>query len=174
MLTPLFSRRVLPCLWLGLALFSHSLMARAALPIQHWTQASGSKVYLVESHGIAMLDVQIDFDAGGRRDPADKAGLASAMSRMSGKGLAARPGALALDENQLSEAWADLGAVFTVSAGSDRLTFSMRSLSFPDLLAQSVALAARQIGEPAWPDAIWRQERERWVKVIRDTGAKAD
>ena len=172
MLTPLFSRRVLPCLWLGLALFSHSLMARAALPIQHWTQASGAKVYLVESHGIAMLDVQIDFDAGGRRDPADKVGLASAMSRMSGKGLAARPGALALDENQLSEAWADLGAVFTVSAGSDRLTFSMRSLSYPDLLAQSVALAARQIGEPAWPDAIWQQERERISASIRESDTR--
>ena len=75
-----------------------SLSALAALPIQHWTQASGAKVYLVESHGIAMLDVQIDFDAGGRRDPADKAGLASAVSRMSSKGLAARPGAVALDE----------------------------------------------------------------------------
>ena len=65
MLTPLFSRRVLLCLCFGLALFMPSLSALAALPIQHWTQASGAKVYLVESHGIAMLDVQIDFDAGG-------------------------------------------------------------------------------------------------------------
>jgi zinc protease len=146
-----------------------SLSALAALPIQHWTQASGAKVYLVESHGIAMLDVQIDFDAGGRRDPADKAGLASAVSRMSSKGLAARPGAVALDENQLSEAWADLGAVFAVSAGSDRLSFSLRSLSYPDLLAQSVALAARQIGEPAWPDAIWQQERDRISAAIRES-----
>ena len=126
---------------LPLALLAHS--AWAALPIQHWTQPSGAKVYLVESHGIPMLDVQLDFDAGDRRDPADKAGLATIVSRMNRKGLAARPGQPALDENQLSEAWADLGAVFSVSAGSDRLTFSMRSLSYPDLLAQSVALAAR-------------------------------
>jgi zinc protease len=79
---------------------------------------------------------------------------------------------MALDENQLSEAWADLGAVFAVSSGSDRLSFSLRSLSYPDLLAQSVALAARQIGEPAWPDAIWQQERERISASIRESDTR--
>ena len=49
--------------------------AQAALPIQHWTTASGARVYFVESRGIPMLDVNVDFDAGGRRAPADKAGL---------------------------------------------------------------------------------------------------
>jgi zinc protease len=38
--------------------------ARAAIPIQHWTLASGAQVYLVESPSIPMVDVQIDFDAG--------------------------------------------------------------------------------------------------------------
>ena len=59
---------------------SHS--ARAGIPIQHWSQPSGVKVYLVESHAIAMVDLQIDFDAGGRRDPRDKAGLASVTAAM--------------------------------------------------------------------------------------------
>jgi len=167
-----FFRRTLHSLWLVLVLAMPGHSAWAALPIQHWTQTSGAKVYLVESHGIAMLDVQLDFDAGARRDPVDKAGLASAVSRMSAKGLAARPGAAALDENQLSEAWADLGAVFSVSASSDRLSFSMRTLSYPDLLAQSVALAARQIGEPAWPEAVWARERERISAAIREADTR--
>ena len=40
------------------------LAARAAIPIQHWTMASGARVYLVESPSIAMVDLQIDFDGG--------------------------------------------------------------------------------------------------------------
>ena len=43
--------------------------AWAGIPIQQWAQPSGVKVYLVESHAIAMVDLQIDFDAGSRRDP---------------------------------------------------------------------------------------------------------
>ena len=35
--------------------------ARAGLPIQHWTHASGAKVYLIESPGIPMIDVQIQI-----------------------------------------------------------------------------------------------------------------
>lgn len=149
-----------------------SSAALAALPIQHWRQASGSQVYLVESHGIPMLDVQIDFDAGARRDPALQAGLAGAMAAMSDKGLVASPAGPALDENQLSEAWADLGAAFGASAGSDRLSFSMRSLTYPDLLPKAVALAARQLGEPAFPAAVWQRERERLGAALREANTR--
>ena len=154
----------------GLLLASSA--ALAALPIQHWRQASGSQVYLVESHGIPMLDVQIDFDAGARRDPPAQAGLAGAMAAMSDKGLAASPAGPALDENQLSEAWADLGAAFGASAGSDRLSFSMRSLTYPDLLPKAVALAARQLGEPAFPVAVWQRERERLGAALREANTR--
>ena len=51
-------------------------VAQAGIPIQHWTQPSGAQVFLVESAAIPMLDVQVDFDAGNRRDPPDQAGLA--------------------------------------------------------------------------------------------------
>ena len=62
-------------------LFVHTL-ALATIAVQHWTQASGAQVYLVESPAIAMLDVQIDLDAGSRRDPPDQAGLASVTAEM--------------------------------------------------------------------------------------------
>jgi zinc protease len=67
-------------------------------------------VYLIESPSLPMVDVEIDFDAGDRRDPAQKAGLAGVTASMADKGIAARDGEPALDENQLGEAWADLGA----------------------------------------------------------------
>ena len=125
----------------GLCIALFTGFAAAAIPIQTWTQHNGARVYLVESPAIAMLDVQIDFDAGGRRDPPAQAGLASVTASMLDKGVRFEKGDAALDENALSEAWADLGAQFGASAGSDRLSFSLRSLTEPDLLAKAVALA---------------------------------
>jgi zinc protease len=153
----------------GLGLLQPAL---AALPIQKWQQASGAQVWLVESPGLPILDVQIDFDAGDRRDPADKAGLASVTAAMTSKGIEARDGAPALDENQLGEAWADLGAGFGGGAGADRMSFTLRTLTYPDLLAKAVDLAARQIGEPAFPDTVWQRDRQRMVASIREANTR--
>ncbi len=146
--------------------------AFAALPIENWTQPSGAQVFLVQSPAIAMVDVQIDFDAGSRRDPADKAGLASVTAMMLSKGVKANGANPALDDNQLSEAWADLGASFSAGAGADRMSFSLRSLTYPDLLGKAVDLAARQIGQPAWPNAIWLRERERLNAGIKEANTR--
>lgn len=146
--------------------------ARAAIPIQHWQQPSGAQVYLVESRSIPMVDIQIDFDAGGRRDPPDQAGLASVTAAMTGKGVLAHGGQPALDENQLSEAWADLGAGFGGDAGSDRMSFSLRSLTDPTLLDRAIELAARQFGEPAFPLAVWERDRQRMSASIREANTR--
>ncbi|HMN20397.1 MAG TPA: pitrilysin family protein [Ottowia sp.] len=142
--------------------------ALAAIPIEHWTQPSGAQVYFVPSPSIPMLDVQLDFDAGSRRDPPRQVGLASATARMAGKGVAASAGQPALDENQLGEAWADLGASFGASAGQDRMSFSLRTLTDPALLPRALALAARELGAPAWPEAVWRRERERLSAALAE------
>lgn len=143
--------------------------AQAAIPIQHWSQPSGAQVYLVQSPAIPMLDVQLDFDAGSRRDPADQAGLAGVTALMAGKGVVARGAEPALDENQLGEAWADLGASFGGGAGNDRMSFNLRTLTDPALLRKSVALAARELGEPAWPEDVWTRERQRLSAAIQES-----
>ena len=149
-------------------LFVHTL-ALATIPVQQWTQTSGAQVYLVESPAIAMVDVQIDFDAGSRRDPPEQAGLASMTADMLEKGVRAGNGASALDENALGEAWADLGAQFSAGASADRMNFSLRSLTDPALLDKAVALAARQISEPSYPETVWNRERERLQAALRES-----
>jgi zinc protease len=160
--------------------------AQAGIPIQHWNQAEGVSVYLVESHAVPMVDVQIDFDAGSRRDPPAQAGLASVTAGMASKGLRAasntgRSGAApqdlrvydrALDENALSEAWADLGASFNASAGNDRMSFALRSLSYPDLLDKAAALAARQLAEPSFPAQVWTRERQRLAASLKEANTR--
>ena len=154
----------------GVVFYAQS--AWALLPIQHWREPSGAQVWLVESPAIPMVDVEIDFDAGSRRDPAEQAGLASAVATMASKGVRAGRGAAALDENALGEAWADLGAQFEVTAGRDALSYSLRSLTEPDLLDKAVLLAARQMAEPAWPQDVWERERARWTAALREADTR--
>ena len=154
---------------LAFAFFSPAF---AALPIQKWQQPSGAQVWFIESPSLPIIDVEIDFDAGDRRDPAGKSGLAGATAGMTAKGIEARNGQPALDENQLGEAWADLGAGFGGSAGQDRMSFTLRSLTYPDLLQKAVQLGARQIGEPSFPDGIWQRERQRMVASIREANTR--
>jgi len=142
--------------------------AWALLPIQHWTEPSGARVWLVESPAIPMVDVQVDFDAGARRDPAEQAGLASAVASMSSKGVRAQGSEPAMDENALGEAWADLGASFEAAADRDGLSFSLRSLTEPDLLDRAARLAARQLAQPSFPQDIWQRERSRWEAALKE------
>ncbi|MDF1484817.1 pitrilysin family protein [Ramlibacter sp. H39-3-26] len=146
----------------------HMQAAWAALPIAHWVRQSGAQVYFVESPTIPMVDVQIDFDAGSRRDPAPQAGLADAVADMADKGVRESGAGPALDENALGEAWADLGASFGASADGDRMSFALRSLTDPALLDRAAQLAARQLGEPAFPDAVWLRERERIAAALKE------
>jgi zinc protease len=145
----------------------------AGIPIQHWSQPGGAGIWLVESPGVPMVDVRIDFDAGGRRDPAEQAGLAAVSVGMMTKGLrAGADGAPALDENALGEAWADLGAHFGGSDASDFVSFQLRTLSDADLLARALALAARQLAEPAFDAAVWQRERARLAAALREANTR--
>ena len=147
-------------------------VASAGIPITHWVQASGAQVYLVESPAIAMVDVQIDFDAGSRRDPADKAGLANLTAQSTSNGVLPHGSAPALDEQGLSQAWADLGASFSGAAGTDRMSFKLRSLTYPDLLPQAIALAARQLAMPSFPNAPWQRDRVKLIASLKEADTR--
>ena len=158
----------------AIALFS-SNSAWALLPIQHWTEPNGAKVYLVESPVIPMVDVQIDFDAGTRRDPAGQSGLANAVAAMASKGVKAGRDATAepaLDENGLGEAWADLGASFEANADNDTLHYVLRSLTDPPLLERAARLAARQIAEPVTTEDVWQRDRARWSASLKEANTR--
>ncbi|MFC4622827.1 M16 family metallopeptidase [Comamonas nitrativorans] len=146
--------------------------AWAILPIEHWQQPSGAQVWLVTSPGIPMVDVQLQFDGGSRRDPAGQEGLANAVALMAGKGVQAGPGEKALDENALGQAWADLGAGLSAGAGNDGFSYSLRSLTQPDLLAQAATLASRQIAQPLWNAKVWQRERQRWSAALAESDTR--
>jgi zinc protease len=146
--------------------------SQAGIPIEHWTQPSGVQVYLVQSPAIPMVDVQITLDGGSRRDPADKSGLANLMASSTAYGVQATATQGALDENALSDAWADLGASFGGAAGADRMSFSLRSLTERDILQKAVALAARQLNAPAFPESLWLRDRAKLIASITESNTR--
>ncbi len=146
--------------------------AWAILPIEHWQQPSGAQVWLVHSPSIPMVDVQLQFDGGSRRDPVGQEGLANATALMMGKGIQAAQGQKPLDENALGQAWADLGASLEAGAGNDSFSFSLRSLTQPALLAQVTALASRQIAQPLWDGKVWQRERQRWTAGLAEADTR--
>ncbi len=147
--------------------------------VDMWQHPSGARVALVAAPSIPMLDVRLEFDGGSRRDPATQAGLASAAALMSQRGLAPLGSEPALDENQLTERWMDLGAQWSASAGVDKLAFSLRTLTADDVLPAALALAARQLARPPFDapaavatDAVWQRDRERMAAAWRDASTQ--
>ena len=165
----LIAARAISTLAIGLFAYQNAV---AGVPIERIVLPSGAQVYVATSMAIPMVDVQIEFDAGGRRDPANMAGLASVTSGHFAKGVLASLGKPALDENQLGEAWADLGAGFGAGTSDDRMSFSLRSLTYPDLLPKATALAAQQLAAPAFPAALWPRERDRINAAIKEANTK--
>jgi len=145
-----------------------ALSSQAALPIEHARINDSFEVYWVQSHALPMVDIQIDFDAGSRLDPPNKSGLASSTALMLSKGVKGKGANQALDENQLGEAWAELGAGFAAGAAQDRLSITLRSLVKPELLSKAIALAAQEIAMPTFDTTIWKRERSAFISSIKE------
>lgn len=45
-------------------------------------------------------------------------------------------------------------------------------MTVPNLQQKAVALAARQMAAPSWPDAVWQRDRERWSASIKESDTR--
>ena len=162
-------KKLFVLLTLTLEGISFSGSAGAGMPIQHWSLKSGAKVYLITTPNLPMLDLQIDFDAGSRRDPVEQPGVSSAVAMMMSKGVLASANKPALDENQLGEAWADLGASFMASASQDRFSFRLRALTQDDILGAAIDLVAQQMARPSFDSKIFMRERDKALSGLKES-----
>ncbi len=159
-------RLVVPVI--ALTLWVVAAAAQAALPIQQWTTSAGTRVYFIESRGIPMLDVNVDFDAGGRRAPADKAGLGGLTHALLKAGSASR------SEEETSRRIADVGAQLGGSVDRDRAGISIRTLASERERAQALATLAEMLQTPAFPEAAFAREKARLVDAVKEEQTKPD
>ena len=147
----------------ALALFGALAPTAYAGPkIQHWTNASGARVYFVETHALPMLDVQVDFAAGSVHGPADKLGVAGLTASLLDQGAGG------LDENAIAERLADVGAQLSNGAGLDRASVTLRTLSDPAMRTPALELMSRVIASPDFPKAVVEREKERGIAALKD------
>ncbi|MGV8893573.1 MAG: M16 family metallopeptidase [Burkholderiaceae bacterium] len=151
-----------------------ALPAHAALKIQNWTLENGARVLFVENHTIPMLDVSVEFDAGGRRDPAGKAGLAEFTNGMLARGVLAVATEPALSEAQVSDAFADTAAQRGGSADSERAGVSLRTLSEPAERDASLTLLARLLAQPSFPEEILERDKARTIAHLKEQLTKPE
>lgn len=140
----------------------HAGAARAGLPIQHWETPNGARVYFVESRGLPLLDVSVEFDAGTRCDTEEKSGLAGLTAHM------LELGADGLDEGEISRRLADVGAQLGASLDADRSGMRLRTLSSARERGQALALMAGALRQPDFSATVLEREKARIIAALRE------
>ncbi|MDP1525431.1 MAG: pitrilysin family protein [Rhodocyclaceae bacterium] len=149
-------------------LFVLSGQVLAGPQIQHWVAPTGAKVYFVASRSLPILDVNIDFVAGGARSPADKAGVASLTASLLEAGLAD------LDEEQISARLVDLGARLSSGSDLDKASVSLRTLSSPEEKTGALALMRAVLSAPTFPEGPLAREKIRTIEALKDAETRPD
>lgn len=145
-------------------------LANAGVKIEHWIAPSGARVYFVEIRTLPILDVQVDFTAGGTQAPAAKAGLASLTTGLLDAGV--DDAGAELNEEQIAGRWVDLGAMVGASAEQDRASISLRTLSSAPEMDGSVALLSKILARPTFPQEVLQREKQRSIAAIRESDTR--
>lgn len=148
--------------------FLTSSFALAGVSIQHWVAPSGAKVYFVETRVLPILDVQLDFAAGGAFVPLGKAGLAGLT-----QGLL-EAGAGDLDEEQIAGRLVDTGARMGGGVDSDRASASVRTLSSKPEREAALDLLRSVLSTPTFPQSVLEREKARTIASIREEDTRPD
>lgn len=167
-------KRILSTIVVVIGCVMGTVPAYAALQIQNWTLENGARVLFVENHTIPMLDVSVEFDAGARRDPAGKAGLAAFTNGMLARGVLAAGTEPALSEAQVSDAFADTAAQRGGAAGSERAGATLRTLSSSAERDAALTLLARVLAQPSFPADIIARDKARTIAHLKEELTKPE
>lgn len=143
-------------------------LAHAGPQIQHWVAPTGAKVYFVASRDLPILDVQIDFVAGGARSPAEKSGVASLTAGL------LQSGAGDMDEERISARLVDLGALLSSSSDHDKASVTLRTLSSAEEKSGALALMRAVLSAPTFPESILAREKIRTIESLKEADTRPD
>lgn len=142
--------------------------AWAGLDIQRWNTPQGARVYFVENHDLPMLDVSAAFAAGSAYDQAAKAGLANLTRQVMSLGAAG------LNEQQIAEGLADVGAQMGGFFDGDRAGFSLRTLSGAAEREPALAILKTVLAQPTFPEAVVEREKARVIANLQEAATKPE
>ena len=130
-----------------------------ALDIKKTTLSNGATLLVSEQHQLPMVTVMIEFDAGTRRDPKGKEGLAELTARCISQGTKE------LTAPDFDQKVDFMGSSVGVSAGRDYSTAGMTSLK--KYQSETLQLLAGILTEPGLRDADIERKRAEQVAEIK-------
>lgn len=152
--------------------FGFTSAVHAIPPIEKLDTFKGAKAYLVQTRSLPMVDIEVSIDAGDRYDPEDKSGLADMTAGLMKYG--ARSGSGLLNEAQIADEMADLGATIALSVSGERAILRIRTLSREDLLKRAVQLAAAMLSEPTYDPQVIAREKQRVITNLLEAETKPE
>ena len=156
----------------GILCFGFLSAVHAIPPIEKLETFKGAKAYLVQTKSLPMVDIEVSIDAGDRYDPEGKSGLADMTAGLMKYG--ARSGSGLLNEAQIADEMADLGATIALSVSGERAILRIRTLSREDLLKRAVQLAAAMLSEPTYDPQVIAREKQRTITNLLEAETKPE
>ena len=154
------------CCFFTLFLGIYSQWALATLPIQHWQTSSGAQVYFVESRGLPILDISVDFSAGSSADTPEKSGCASLTLQLLDLGAGG------LSENKISMSLADVGAQLGARFDRDRAGILLRTLSNKNERNKALDIFSKIVQHPEFSENALKRERARIIAGLKEAETK--
>lgn len=148
------------------SLLAASPTARAGLEVESWTTDNGARVLFLQTDNLPILDVSVEFPAGAARDLPGKEGLASMTLSLMNKGTRS------MDENQISERLAGVGAELSGKFDLDRSGFSLRTLSDADARNAALAVLREILASPSFPQSVLEREKARRIDFIKERATR--
>ena len=165
-------RALKQCIATTLLVFGVVTSANAILPIEKLDHYQGAKAYLVQTKALPMVDIEVSIDAGDRYDPAGKSGLADMAAGLMNYGVRGDKGLL--NEAQIADEIADLGANIGLSVSGERAILRIRTLSRKDLRDRAVQLAASMLSAPTYDANILAREKQRTITSLLEAETKPE
>lgn len=134
--------------------------SHAAVKIEHWQTRAGSDVYFVENHDLPILDMSVGFPAGSAWNTKDTAGLAGVTRHMMGLGAGG------MNEEELTNAFADIGAQTGGSLDADQASLTLRTLTSEQ--DQALTVFNKILHQPDFPVDVLEREKTRIVAGLQE------
>ena len=144
---------------LAIAMLVFAATPSHALDIKKLTLSNGATLLVSEEHQLPMVTVMIEFDAGTRRDPRGKEGLAELTARSISQGTRE------LTAPEFNQKVDFMGSSVSVSAGRDYATAGMTSLK--KYQGETLRLLSGILTEPGLRDADIQRKRTEQVAEIK-------
>ena len=140
--------------------------ANAAVKISHWQTSSGSNVYFVENHDLPIIDLAVNFPAGSARDTKATSGVAGVTRYMM------TLGADGMNEEVITNKFADIGAILGGELDADRAAFKLRTLTSES--AKALQTFNQILHKPDFPQTVLEREKTRIVAGLKESATQPE